>query len=77
MEVRYNYVARRKGTSEKGDYYVITLMVASEGRSYSTDFFVNVEEFVKCEAFTEFQPVDAIFIPDFKGRAKLVSIEGL
>lgn len=80
METKYNYLARRKGTSERGDFYVITLVVGEEGekgKRFTSDFFVPVELYVKCDAFVEFQQVDAIFVPDFKGRAKLVCIEGL
>lgn len=80
METRFNYLARRKGTTEHGEFYAITLIVSEDGESskrYTADFYVPVELFVKCSSLKEFQPVDAIFIPDYKGRAKLVSIEGL
>lgn len=73
----YFYVGRRKGTSERGDFFVISLIVSEIGedaRSFQLDLFVNVELFVKCENFQRFQTVDCVFAPTATGKARLVEI---
>lgn len=73
----FYYIGRRKGTTERGEFYAITIMISEVGentRSFQTDFFVNAEMFVKCENFQKFQTVDCLFIPTSTGRAKLVEI---
>lgn len=80
MDMRYNFLNRRKGTTPNGDYHVVSLIVTEPGdtgKSFTCDFFVNIEMFVKCENFKQFQAVDAIFAPSPTGKAKLVEIIGL
>lgn len=79
MEYARHFIeGTRKGTSERGEYFAISLMTEMEdGKKYHNDFFVDAEMYEKALSLNRFQEVDAIFLPGFKGRAKLVSIEGL
>lgn len=76
--VKHYFTGTRTGKSEKGDFYVINLMTEeADGRSFQNDYYVDVEMYVKASGLNRFQEVDAIFLPSFNGKARLVSIEGL
>lgn len=78
MTARHYLEDVRKGTSEKGEFFVISLMSKLEdGRKYNNDFYVDYEMYAKASAFECFCEVDPIFLAGFKGRAMLVSIEAL
>lgn len=78
MNARHFIEDVRKGTSDKGPFYVISLMSKLEdGRKFNNDFYVNEEMYEKASAFDCFQEVDPVFLAGFKGRAILVGIEAL
>lgn len=81
MEYHVFFFGASKGTTERGDYYKVTLSVAitADGReqAYSCDFFVDAVMYAKVSAFKRFQEVDAIFLPTGAGKARLLSIEPL
>lgn len=76
--VKHYILGTRKGTSEKGDFYTVKLMTdEAEGRSFENEYYVDASLYVKASGLNRFQEVDAIFLPSFNGKARLVSIEGL
>lgn len=79
--IKIFFLSATSGKTEKGTYYRMTLNIIENNgdneHGYSVDFFVDVDMYTKAKTFTRFQEVDAIFIPNQKGFAKLVSIEGL
>lgn len=69
----YLYFGRRSGNSEKGTYYIITLMVTDldSGNSFSVNSYVDKDIFDVTEEFQRCQPVACIWVPTTTGRAKL------
>lgn len=78
---QYFLIGTSRGSSERGDWYRITLNISentSEGvRDYVAELYVDAVMYGKCQAIKKFSPVDAAFVPSASGRARLVSIESL
>ena len=80
INIKYFFLGTRKGTSDRGEYYVVTMLVeesSDNGRSFNIDCYVDVDMYVNASALTRFQEVDAIFVPRYDGKAKLISLVGL
>lgn len=79
--VRFFFMNKARGESDRGEWYKITLAIDSEvsGKSstFSLDFFVDAVLYAKTEGIAKFEEVDAVFLPTARGNARLVSIEGL
>lgn len=73
----YLYFGRRSGKSEKGEFYIITLMITEleSGNSFSVNSYVDATIYAKAEDLQRCQPVDCIWAPTSTGRAKLVYLE--
>lgn len=85
MEAKYNFyfLNATNGKSQKTgtDYYKVSMnieVIKDDNSSiYSSDFFVDAETYYKVKNCTKFQALDAIFVPNSKGFAHLVSVEPL
>lgn len=80
-DVKTYFLSATSGKTDKGDYYKVSLHFSEDANGktneFSVDFFVDVDMYTKCKTFQRFQEVDGVFMPNKKGFAKLVSIEGL
>lgn len=79
--VKFYFLNRTQGESERGPWYKLTLAMdtVNNGKSntFSLDLFVDPVTYAKTESYKKFGEVDAVFLPTSKGFARLVSIEEL
>lgn len=81
QKVKFYFMNRARGESDRGDWYKITLAIDSESNgktsTFSLDFFVDAVLYAKTEGLAKFGEVDAVFLPTARGNARLISIEAL